>query len=242
MPATLILLWRLLRTCRELVCFVFFLTETPSAELIFLLVQREHLNDWNTTVPTHWPVDPCPDSSNIIETFRSPTWQIRFPQISGGPWAKWSCQTTFKSMKVLLCFHLPPQPPPFFIYLNLQPHVGTLTCSGSLLNHCLSVWVRQNDGALPHVVHHWARCSSVLSRVRGNPSVLLPVRFISHCKWTCVLPCHLIFIHSGGTLSLCAKGYPSVILPLSPPVSPIMSQLRCVYVGSCSRSPSIISL
>lgn len=141
-------------------------------------------------------------------------------------------------MKILLCFtsHL------FFIYLNVQPHMRTCNCTGFMLNCCLCVWVRQNDGALLHVLHHWAWCGSMLSRVQGNPSVPLPPRFISHRKWTCVLPCHLIFIHSGGTLSLCAKGSPSARLSHVPAVSAIMSQLRCVCVGSCGFGASVIPL
>lgn len=75
-----------------------------------------------------------------------------------------------------------------------------------------------------------------LSGVRGNPSIPLPPRFISHRKWMCVLPCHLIFIHCRSPRRRALKDHLCPVFPALPSVSPVMSQSRRVLSYGCSAS------
>lgn len=75
-----------------------------------------------------------------------------------------------------------------------------------------------------------------LSRVPGIPSIPLPPPFISHRKWMCVLPCHLIFIHRRSLRRRALKDHLWPVFPALPSVSPVMSQSRRVLSYGCSAS------
>lgn len=123
--------------------------------------------------------------------------------------------------------YLPPQPPSFFCKPQPPTSRGNTNLRCTVVE-LLPAFEDDKWWSFATCCPSLGRCGSLLSRARGNPSIPLPPCFISGYKWTCVLPCRLIFIHSGSTLSLCAKGSPPPRLSQVPSVSPVMSQLRCV--------------
>lgn len=101
-----------------------------------------------------------------------------------------------------------------FCFLALTPTLRVGTCG---IRPCLlpfrQTWKWQWLIS-PHILNH--REQLLPSVVRGNPSVPFLPSFISHCKWMCVLPCHLIFIHHRSSCCCTLKDCLCPVFPTCP--------------------------
>lgn len=132
------------------------------------------------------------------------TWQIRpLSNLTGLCWSIWPRQGKSESMKRHSLKHYPAH---FLCFCasNIRELWIASARNNPLKGHAC-IFYFENDTMIDFAVCSQSSGAALAQQGERKSLIPFPPCFISHCKWMCVLPCHLIFIHCGSPRSCTLK-------------------------------------